>query len=230
MQGVRVKSKQPGKRKQIRVWCWLGGGGGWGGELQRCFLLPKGKVSSLPGRNRALQLTREPLRKKKRGNTLRNEKVTHVLTLALRLKCVCKYPRATPAEVRCSWGRIQRCAGFYTAFRRGDGRRSIGQRTLPLSRLLFARPGPRRQRLPAAPSVAAKCPKFISVERRGRWGAETHKESDTQGGKGEEGEGPADGSGQGSRRQLLRLLNETSLCKHMWRSERVVGERRTESI
>lgn len=46
----------------------------------------------------------------------------------------------------------------------------------------------------------------------------------------EGGEGPEDGSGQGSRRRLLRLLNETSLSKHMWKSERVVGKRRTESI
>lgn len=58
-----------------------------GKELQRCFALPEGKVF-------------EPARKKK-GKTLKNEKGTHVLTLAVRLKCVCMYPSAPPAEVRC---------------------------------------------------------------------------------------------------------------------------------
>lgn len=43
--------------------------------------------------------------------------------------------------------------------------------------------GPWRQWLPAAPSVAEKCPKFISEERQGRRKAKIHQESDTEGEK-----------------------------------------------
>lgn len=59
---------------------------------------------------------------------------------------------------------------------------------------LFVKSEPCRQRLPAAPSVAAKCPKFISGERRGRRGAKIHQESDTRGGKetGREERGPTE--------------------------------------
>lgn len=44
----------------------------------------------------------------------------------------------------------------------------------------FVKPMPCRQRLPTAPSVVAKCPKFISGERQGRRGAKIHQEGGTE--------------------------------------------------
>lgn len=55
---------------------------------------------------------------------------------------------------------------------------------LSLSLSLFVKPERCRQRLPAAPSVAVKCPKFISGERQGRQVVRKKKiyhESDTRG-------------------------------------------------
>lgn len=46
---------------------------------------------------------------------------------------------------------------------------------LSLSLSLFVKPERCRQRLPAAPSVAVKCPKFISGERQGRQGVREKK-------------------------------------------------------
>lgn len=151
----------------------------------RLFSLPEGslagkEVSSMPERNKVLQLTREPLREKgwvvekraKRGDTLKESRWS-----VCSQKCVCQYLHATWKKVRSRWGHMQRCVGVYPLLRRGDGRRSITAAlclSFPLLSL-FVKPGLCRQWLPAAPSVAAKCPKFISGEKQGR----IHQESDT---------------------------------------------------
>lgn len=72
-----------------------------GKELQRCFALPEGKVFEPARKKQGFAINKRANEKNKKGKTLKNEKGTHVLALAVRLKCVCMYPSAPPAEVRC---------------------------------------------------------------------------------------------------------------------------------
>lgn len=90
MQGVRVE-------KKIRVWCWLKRWRGGKSPTSMLFSLPEGNVSSLPERNKDLQLTRATEKKEKEkrmaGDRVVEKRATWVNTLKRVDVCMSVSPR-----------------------------------------------------------------------------------------------------------------------------------------